>query len=109
MKLVAVVTTVATLADAKRFAETVVSRGLAACAQISAIESVFRWQGEVQTENECRIVFKTTAGRYDDIERALLELHPYELPEIHAVALDRVHAPYAAWVSEHSMGERQTP
>lgn len=109
MKLVAVVTTVATPADAKRLAETVVRRGLAACAQISAIESVFRWHGEVRTENEHRVVFKTTAERYDDIERALLELHPYELPEIHAVALDRVHAPYAAWVGEHSAGERRTP
>ena len=109
MKLVAVVTTVATPADAKRLADAVVRRGLAACAQISAIESVFRWNGEVQTENECRIVFKTTAERYDDIERALLELHPYELPEIHAVALDRVHAPYAAWVGEHSAGEPPKP
>ena len=109
MKLVAVVTTVATLADAKRLAEMVVRRGLAACAQISAIESVFRWHGEVRTENECRIVFKTTAERYDDIERALLELHPYDLPEIHAVALDRVHAAYAAWVGEHGAGEPPTP
>ena len=109
MKLVAVVTTVATLADAKRLAETVVRRGLAACAQISAIESVFRWNGDVQTENECRIVFKTTAERYSDIERALLELHPYELPEIHAVALDQVHAAYAAWVGEHSAGEPRMP
>ena len=109
MKLVAVVTTVATLADAKRLADALVRRGLAACAQISAIESVFRWQGEVQAENECRLVFKTTAERYGDVERALLELHPYDLPEIHAVALDRVHAPYAAWVGEHSAGERQTP
>ena len=109
MNLVAVVTTVATRDDARSLADAMVRRGLAACAQISAIESVFRWQGEVQAESEFRIVFKTTAERYGDIEQALLELHPYELPEIHAVALDRVHAPYAAWVGAHSVGGPQVP
>ena len=107
MTVIAVVTTVASRADARRLAEALVRRGLAACAQIAAIESVYRWQGEVQAEDEWRVVFKTVAGRYEDVERALLELHPDELPEIHAVALDPVHAPYAGWVREHSAGDPQ--
>ena len=104
MQLIAVYTTVATREDAQRLARAVVERGLAACAQIGAIESFYTWKGAVQHEPEWRIVFKTRADRYDGIEQALRELHPYELPAIHAVAVERAFDAYAAWVIEGSSG-----
>ena len=99
---VLVVTTVADRADATRIARAVVERGLAACAQISSIDSWYRWQGAVQNEAEFRILFKAAAGAYDAVEAAILELHPYELPAIHAIAVERAHAPYAEWVAANS-------
>jgi periplasmic divalent cation tolerance protein len=60
MKPIAVVTTVASREEAHRLARMLVERKLAACAQISEIESVYRWKGEVQQEPEFRILFKTT-------------------------------------------------
>ncbi len=98
---IAVVTTVATIEEARRMAQTIVERRLAACAQVSQIESCYRWDGEVRTEPECRIVFKTTAAAWEAIERAIRELHGYELPAIHALALDRVAAPYAEWIVDN--------
>ena len=54
-------TTVGSAAQARELAQAVVQARLAACAQISAIESVYRWQGEVLQEAEWRVLFKTTA------------------------------------------------
>lgn len=104
MKLLAVYTTVATEEQARTIARALVGRGLAACAQIGAIESFYRWNGAVQNEPEFRLLLKTTDARYDEVEAAVRALHPYELPAIYAVALERVHEPYAAWVDAGSAG-----
>ena len=104
MKLIAVFTTVATRDEARRLAEVLVERRLAACAQISEIESFYSWKGAVQNQQEWRILFKTTAERYAAVEAAIRELHGYELPAIHAVAIEQAFPPYAAWVEEGSSG-----
>lgn len=104
MKPIAVVTTVANREDAHRLARALVERKLAACAQISEIESLYHWRGEVQQERELRILFKTTDERYGLVESTLRELHPYELPAIHAFAFEHVEAAYAAWIAENAGG-----
>ena len=101
MKPIAVVTTVANREDAHRLARALVERKLAACAQISEIESLYHWHGEVQQERELRILFKTTDERYGLVESTLRELHPYELPAIHAFAFEHVAPAYAAWIEEN--------
>ena len=99
MKPIAVVTTVANREDAHRLARTLVERKLAACAQISEMESIYHWQGEVQQAAELRVLFKTTDERYELVESTIRELHPYELPEF--IVLDATASvAYAAWVRE---------
>jgi periplasmic divalent cation tolerance protein len=98
MSVIAVFTTVATREQARTLAEQLVERRLVACAQISEIESYYRWQGAVQHEPECRLLLKTTAAAYAAVEDAIRELHPYDLPAIHAVAFEQAFAPYADWV-----------
>jgi periplasmic divalent cation tolerance protein len=105
MKLIAIFTTVATQEHARRLAQACVERKLAACAQICEIESFYAWKGAVQSAPEWRIMFKTSADRYAAVEAAIRELHSYELPAIHAVAIEQAFAPYAAWVEEGSAGE----
>lgn len=104
MGLIAVVTTCATRDEALRIAHALVERRLAACVQLSAIDSVYRWQGEVQQEPEVRLVVKTVDSRYDEVERAIRGLHPYTLPQIVAVALDRALPAYADWVAAECCG-----
>lgn len=104
MRLLAVYTTVATVEDARALALSLVERRLAACAQIEPIESIYAWKGAVEQEPEYRILFKTTAARYEAVEAAIRSLHPYELPAIHAVPLEHAFPPYAAWVEEGSRG-----
>jgi len=71
---IAVVTTVASRDDARRLALALVERKLAACAQVSAIESIYPWKGVVQEEPEFRLLLKTTEARYAAIEAAIREL-----------------------------------
>ena len=105
MKHIAVITTVGSVAEARTMARALVERKLAACAQISEIESFYTWKGAVQNEKEFRILFKTTSERCQAVEDAIRELHSYELPAIHAVALEHIYSPYAAWIEANSTGE----
>lgn len=102
VNLIAVVTTVGSIEDARKLATALVERRLAACAQISQIESVYRWKGAIQHEPEFRVLCKTTVARYREVEEAIRALHPYELPAIHAFAIEHVYAPYGKWVEENS-------
>ena len=100
MKLLAVFTTVAGLEGARRMARELVERRLAACAQIGEIESFYAWQGKIENDREFRVLFKSTEARYPALQAAIRELHEYELPAIHAVALERVEPGYARWIEE---------
>lgn len=106
MALLAVITTTATEEEARAIARALVDRGLAACVQISALESFYIWQGAVQQEPEYRVVAKTTEERYPDVEQTIKELHSYELPAIYGLPLYPVYAPYAEWVRTSSGGSR---
>lgn len=101
MEIVAILTTIDSAERAQAIAGALVERKLAACVQISEVESVYSWQGTVQREREFRIMAKTLAGRYADAEAAIRELHTYELPAIYAVPVTEVFAPYADWVAEN--------
>jgi periplasmic divalent cation tolerance protein len=101
MEIVAILTTIDSAERAQGIASALVERKLAACVQISEVESVYSWQGAVQREREFRIMAKTLAGRYADAEAAIRELHTYELPAIYAVPVTEVFAPYADWVAEN--------
>ena len=97
--VIAVVTTVGSRDDAGRIARALIERRLVACAQISAIESYYTWDGALQNNNEFRLLLKTTDAQYEAVEAAIRELHSYELPAICAFAFERVYEPYAEWVA----------
>ena len=107
MNLIAVFTTVESREQAQRIADALVLRGLVACAQISQIDSVFVWQGELQREPEFRLLLKTTAAQYAAVESAIRELHAYEIPAIFAVPVTHAFEPYAAWVAAGSEASKR--
>lgn len=82
-----------------------VDRQLAACVQISAIESVYSWHGKTQREPEYRLMIKTARDRYAEVEAAVRQLHTYELPAIYAFEMTETFPPYAEWVADNSSGE----
>jgi periplasmic divalent cation tolerance protein len=100
MALIAVFTTVATRQDAERLARLALDQRLAACVQISAIDSHYRWRGQVQHDSELRLLFKTGASQWPALQRCLLEHHPYQLPAVYALPVSEASEAYAAWVGE---------
>ena len=99
MQYLAVVTTVASFEEARAMARSLVAQKLAACVQISEIESFYTWEGLVQDDREYRVLCKTTADNYDAVESAIKAMHTYDLPAIHAFTLDRVSAEYGEWIA----------
>jgi periplasmic divalent cation tolerance protein len=96
-----VLSTVGSAEDAERIARALVERRLAACVNVvPGLTSVYRWKGEVQAEPERLLLIKTRVQRFEALRQALVELHPYELPEVLAVPLEGGHAPYLAWLDE---------
>ena len=99
MALLLVLTTVATQAQAQDLAQALVNARLAACVQLHAIESVYRWQGAVQHEAEWRLLIKTTAEAWPALQAAVLDRHPYDTPALLAWPAERVSDAFAAWVN----------
>ncbi len=99
MPFLLVITTVGTAEDAQRLARQLVQEGLCTCAQIERIDSVYRWQGEVVQEPEWRILFKTGADRYPQVEQRLRALHRYELPAIYSLRPEQALPAFADWVN----------
>ena len=84
---------------ARRIASSLVEEGLAACVNIlPAVWSVYMWEGEATRDEELLLLAKTDASRYAALERRLLELHPYELPEIIALPVAEGLESYLKWV-----------
>jgi periplasmic divalent cation tolerance protein len=102
MEFIAVLTTVGSMEEARRLARAIVKRKLAACAHLSLVESFYNWKGSLQHEPEFRVLFKATKQNYQVLEAAIVELHPYELPAIHAIELAAVYEPYAQWITENT-------
>ena len=99
-KPIAIFTTAGSLEDARKLATTLVEQKLAACAQISEIESFYTWENDIQNDQEFRIMFKTTKDKYKDVEKAILKIRSYDLPAIYAVDVDELFKPYGNWVNE---------
>jgi periplasmic divalent cation tolerance protein len=93
-------------AVARRIADALIERKLAACVNIlGECTSVYRWKGAIETATEVPILIKTRADIYDDVEAAIRGLHPYELPEIIAVAVERGSTEFLDWVNEQTVTE----
>ncbi len=87
------------LEQARQIGTLLVETQLAACVNLlPAVESIYRWQGKVEKADEVLAVFKTSAAVFPAFEKALTELHPYEVPEIIALSPEKIAAPYRAWV-----------
>ncbi|RTR30924.1 divalent-cation tolerance protein CutA [Deinococcus radiophilus] len=87
---------------AQALARALVQERLAACVQALPVQSVYRWEGEVQEAAEVVLLIKTVGERYTDLERRVCELHPYEVPEIVALPVDRMLPAYQSWLMEQT-------
>jgi periplasmic divalent cation tolerance protein len=96
-----VLTTVARAEDAEYIAREMVERRLAACVNLlPPVTSVYRWQGEVTREQEHVLLMKTHKDRFEALRTRLVEIHPYETPEVIALPVVAGDAAYLKWIDE---------
>ena len=93
------ITTCPDMEVADTIASALVGERLAACVNIlPGARSVYEWQGKVEKEQEVVLLIKSRSDKLSVLEARLLELHPYELPELIVVPLVGGLAPYLSWI-----------
>ena len=95
-----VLTTVASEEHAAQLARQIVEARLAACVHIENIHSIYRWQGAVEDEPEWRLVIKTRADRFAELEQFIKAHHPYETPEIVRIDITDGSEAYLRWIDD---------
>jgi periplasmic divalent cation tolerance protein len=89
--------------SATRLAHTLIEHGQAACVNVLApCVSIYHWEGKTESAEEVPVLIKTTRDRYADVERTILALHPYELPEIVQVPVAGGLPAYLDWISDET-------
>ena len=99
MSAILILSTAATHDEAARIAEALVADQLAACVQLSPIESWYRWQGKVEHGPETRLHIKTMAHLADAVMQRLTALHSYEIPETIVIAIENGSNDYLDWIA----------
>ena len=94
-----VLSTVGDAEAAEEIARDVVGKGLAACVNIiPEIRSIYSWKGRIESDAERLLLIKTTSERFEALRATIVERHPYEVPEVIALPIERGHAPYLEWL-----------
>lgn len=94
---------------ATELANRLVLERLAACVNIlPGLTSVYSWEGTIETGRETLLLIKTEKAAYPFLEARLRECHPYELPEIVAVRIERGLPEYLQWISQWLTHDSQT-
>lgn len=98
-----VLTTAGSEDEARKLARHLVENRLAACVNlIPQVESIYRWQGKVQSAAEWLLLIKTTAQRFPAVREAISRLHSYEVPECVVLPIEDGSVPYLQWL-EHAV------
>ena len=96
-----IISTASSKEEASKIAGVLIREQFAACVNIAGpIESVYRWQGSVETSQEFLLLIKTTSTRSADVIKRVRELHSYELPEAIEVNIEGGSADYLKWIAE---------
>lgn len=91
--------------SAARIARALVEERLAACVnRIPGLTSVYRWQDEIHEDGEVLLLIKTRRELFESLRSRIVELHPYEIPEVIALEITAGHAPYLEWLRAETGG-----
>mmetsp|Transcript_34118 Transcript_34118/g.65176 ORF Transcript_34118/g.65176 Transcript_34118/m.65176 type:complete len:155 (-) Transcript_34118:101-565(-) len=103
---VAVYVTVPDKDTGKKVATALIESKLAACVNmIPGVESMYWWQGKVETDQELLLMIKSRASLVDQISAKVQAVHPYDTPEVIAVPITEGSAPYMKWLIESTIAE----
>ncbi len=96
-----VLTTASSREEARKIGRTLVERLLAACVSIvPRMDSIYRWEGEIEEAEEFLLIVKTTRGAFERVQKAINEVHSYDVPECISVAIDEGSTEYLSWIGQ---------
>jgi len=96
-----VLTTAESQNQARRIADALIERRLAACVNIvSGVQSIYRWKGKAEEADEWLMWIKTTAAAFERVCDTIKELHSYELPECMCLVIEDGSPEYLKWIEE---------
>lgn len=101
MKLIIVQTTCANEQEAKVIAKKLINENLAACVQISNIESFYKWEDKLCNDKEKLLSIKTKKENFKKIKSRIKELHSYDVPEIISVNINNVSKDYKKFIAKN--------
>lgn len=102
-RFILVLTTVPEAKSGEKIARALVKERLAACVTISpAVRSVYRWEGKICEETEFVLLIKSRAALFDRLEAGIKKIHPYKVPEIIALPIEKGSGDYLAWLDEET-------
>jgi len=98
-RVVLVTTPDATVAE--QLVRTLLDEGIIDCGSIvPGLDSIYRWQGQVERSAEVLLILKTTAAEVARLVARVPELHPYDVPEVLVLPVLAGHPPYLQWLGE---------
>jgi periplasmic divalent cation tolerance protein len=97
-----VMVTAPTADKAAELARMLVEEGLAACGNVvPGLRSIYRWEGQVHDEPEVLLLLKTRAAHFEALRERVVQVHPYQCPEVLRVDVTDGHAPYLQWIRDN--------
>ncbi len=103
---IVVLTSVPNSEEAETLARKIIEAKLAACVQIlPPMKSFYFWENQIQAESEHLLLIKTLTEKYDELEKFIETNHSYDVPEIVALAAERVSESYFGWLENYTRNE----
>ena len=100
MSIIVILVTTPTMVEARLIAKKLVDTGLVACANITSVESVFKWEREMNQIKEYLLFMKARKDKFKAIEKTVKKFHSYKNPEIIALPVITGSKEYLDWVSK---------
>lgn len=105
MEVIVVYITFPTIESARHIGTLLVEKQLAACVNlVPKVESIYLWEGETKIDGEVLAMVKTTGARFSQLESAVRDAHPYDIPEMIAVNVSLGSEDYLNWVRDQMEG-----
>lgn len=102
MKIVLIQTTCASNTEARNIAKVLIDEKLAACVQLSEVESFYNWNEEFCSDNETLVSIKTRKENFEKVKSKIKEYHSYDVPEIIEIDITNSSKKYLKFIGENT-------
>ncbi|WP_167907058.1 divalent-cation tolerance protein CutA [Thermococcus sp. CX2] len=100
MEMILVYTTFPDWESAEKTVKTLLEKKLIACANLREHKAFYWWEGKITEDNEVGALLKTDVSKWKELKEVIIELHPYTVPLIMRIDIDKVNGEYARWLEE---------